>query len=113
MRQYGRDEWARTIAHTGLSRWAIWKTRKAGLLVVYGDVSINTAASNVRRNTGVPTEVAGARCQGVVHTQPIDQHRDKRGRNGCRQKRRLRQPSHEQRKTVGPKQSQRHRPSGD
>jgi len=36
-------------AHSGLSRGAIQKARKAGRLVVYGDGSINAAASDVRR----------------------------------------------------------------
>ena len=36
-------------AHAGLARGAIQKVRKAGLLVVYGDGSINAAASDVRR----------------------------------------------------------------
>ena len=36
-------------SHSGLSRGAIQKARKAGRLVVYGDGSINTAASDVRR----------------------------------------------------------------
>ena len=36
-------------AHSGLSRGAIQKARKAGRLVVYGDGSINAAASDARR----------------------------------------------------------------
>jgi hypothetical protein len=36
-------------AHSGISRGAIQKSRKAGRLVVYGDGSINAAASDVRR----------------------------------------------------------------
>ncbi len=36
-------------SHSGLSRGAIQKARKAGRLVVYGDGSINAAASDVRR----------------------------------------------------------------
>ena len=36
-------------AHSGLSRGAIQKARKASRLVVYGDGSINAAASDVRR----------------------------------------------------------------
>jgi len=36
-------------AHSGLSRGAIQKARKAGRLVVYRDGSINAAASDVRR----------------------------------------------------------------
>ena len=36
-------------AHSGLSRGAIQKARKAGRLVVYGDGSINVAASDARR----------------------------------------------------------------
>mgnify|MGYP006995570979 CR=1 FL=1 len=36
-------------AHSGLSRGAIQKARKASRLVVYSDGSINTAASDVRR----------------------------------------------------------------
>lgn len=36
-------------AHSGLSRGAIQKARKTGRLVVYGDGSINAAASDVRR----------------------------------------------------------------
>lgn len=36
-------------AHSGLSRGAIQKARRAGRLVVYGDGSINAAASDVRR----------------------------------------------------------------
>jgi len=36
-------------AHSSLSRGAIQKARKAGRLVVYGDGSINAAASDVRR----------------------------------------------------------------
>ena len=36
-------------AHAGLSRGAIQKARRAGRLVVYGDGSINAAASDVRR----------------------------------------------------------------
>jgi len=36
-------------AHSGLSRGAIQKARKAGRLVVYGDGSINAAGSDVRR----------------------------------------------------------------
>ena len=36
-------------AHSGLSRGAIQKARKAGRLVVYKDGSINAAASDVRR----------------------------------------------------------------
>jgi len=36
-------------AHSGLSRGAIQKARKAGRLVVYSDGSINTAASDARR----------------------------------------------------------------
>ena len=36
-------------AHSGLSRGAIQKARKSGRLVVYGDGSINAAASDVRR----------------------------------------------------------------
>ncbi len=36
-------------AHCGMSRGAIQKARKAGRLVVYGDGSINAAASDVRR----------------------------------------------------------------
>jgi hypothetical protein len=35
--------------HSGLSRGAIQKARKSGRLVVYGDGSINAAASDVRR----------------------------------------------------------------
>ena len=35
--------------HSGLSRGAIQKERKAGRLVVYGDGSINAAASDARR----------------------------------------------------------------
>ncbi len=35
--------------HSGLSRGAIQKARKTGRLVVYGDGSINAAASDVRR----------------------------------------------------------------
>ena len=36
-------------SHSGLSRGAIQKARKAGRLVVFGDGSINAAASDVRR----------------------------------------------------------------
>lgn len=36
-------------AHSGLSRGAIQKARKAGRLVVYGDGSINATASDARR----------------------------------------------------------------
>lgn len=36
-------------AHSGLSCGAIQKARKSGRLVVYGDGSINAAASDVRR----------------------------------------------------------------
>ncbi len=36
-------------AHSGISRGAIQKARKAGRLVVYSDGSINAAASDVRR----------------------------------------------------------------
>ncbi len=36
-------------AHSGLSRGAIQKARKSGRLVVYGDGSINAAASDTRR----------------------------------------------------------------
>jgi len=36
-------------AHSGLSRGAIQKARKAGRLMVYGDGSINAAASDARR----------------------------------------------------------------
>jgi hypothetical protein len=36
-------------AHSGISRGAIQKARKAGRLVVYGDGSINAAASDIRR----------------------------------------------------------------
>ena len=36
-------------AHAGLSRGAIQKARKSGRLVIYGDGSINAAASDVRR----------------------------------------------------------------
>ena len=36
--------------HSGLSRGAIQKARKAGRLVVYGDGSINAAASDARRS---------------------------------------------------------------
>jgi hypothetical protein len=36
-------------AHTGLSRGAIQKARKSGRLVVYGDGSINAAASDTHR----------------------------------------------------------------
>lgn len=36
-------------AHSGLSRGAIQKARKSGRLVIYGDGSINAAASDVRR----------------------------------------------------------------
>ena len=36
-------------AHSGLSRGAIQKARKAGRLTVYGDGSINASASDVRR----------------------------------------------------------------
>ena len=36
-------------AHSGLSRGAIQKARRASRLVVYGDGSINAAASDVRR----------------------------------------------------------------
>jgi hypothetical protein len=36
-------------AHSGLSRGAIQKARKAGRLVVYSDGSINAAASDMRR----------------------------------------------------------------
>ena len=36
-------------SHSGLSRGAIQKARKAGRLVVYGDGTINAAASDVRR----------------------------------------------------------------
>ena len=36
-------------AHSGLSRGAIQKARKTGRLVVYGDGSINAAASDARR----------------------------------------------------------------
>ena len=36
-------------SHSGLSRGAIQKARKAGRLVVYSDGSINAAASDVRR----------------------------------------------------------------
>ena len=35
--------------HSGLSRGAIQKARKAGRLVVYGDGSINAAGSDARR----------------------------------------------------------------
>ena len=37
-------------SHSGLSRGAIQKARKAGRLVVYGDGSINAAASDARRS---------------------------------------------------------------
>ena len=37
-------------SHSGLSRGAIQKARKAGRLVVYGDGSINTAGSDARRS---------------------------------------------------------------
>ena len=37
-------------SHSGLSRAAIQKARKAGRLVVYGDGSINAAASDARRS---------------------------------------------------------------
>jgi hypothetical protein len=37
-------------AHSGLSRGAIQKARKAGRLVVYTDGSINAAASDARRS---------------------------------------------------------------
>ena len=36
-------------SHSGLSRGAIPKARKAGRLVVYGDGSINAAGSDARR----------------------------------------------------------------
>jgi len=36
--------------HSGLSRGAIQKARKNGRLVVYGDGSINAAASDARRS---------------------------------------------------------------
>ena len=36
--------------HSGLSRGAIQKARKTGRLVVYGDGSINAAASDARRS---------------------------------------------------------------
>lgn len=36
-------------AHSSLSRGAVQKARKAGRLVVYGDGSINAAASDARR----------------------------------------------------------------
>jgi hypothetical protein len=36
-------------AHSGLSRGAIQKARKTGRLVLFGDGSINAAASDVRR----------------------------------------------------------------
>ena len=36
-------------AHSGLSRGAIQKARKTGRLVIYGDGSINAAASDARR----------------------------------------------------------------
>ena len=36
-------------SHSGLSRGTIQKERKAGRLVVYGDGSINAAASDARR----------------------------------------------------------------
>ena len=36
-------------AHSGLSRGAIQKARRASRLVVYSDGSINAAASDVRR----------------------------------------------------------------
>ena len=37
-------------SHSGLSRGAIKKARKAGRLVVFGDGSINAAASDARRS---------------------------------------------------------------
>ena len=37
-------------SHSGLSRGAIQKARKAGRLVVYGDGSINAAGSDARRS---------------------------------------------------------------
>ena len=37
-------------SHSGLSRGAIQKARKAGRLVVFGDGSINAAASDARRS---------------------------------------------------------------
>ena len=37
-------------SHSGLSRGAVQKARKAGRLLVYGDGSINAAASDARRS---------------------------------------------------------------
>ena len=46
---YGMSE-REYSGHSGLSRGAIQKARKAGRLVVYGDGSINAAASDARRS---------------------------------------------------------------
>lgn len=54
-------------AHSGLSRGAIQKARKAGRLVVYGDGSINAAASDVQRGE---------------MTDPDQQHRSTGGDSG-------------------------------
>ncbi|MGO4917169.1 hypothetical protein [Pseudogemmobacter sp. W21_MBD1_M6] len=54
-------------SHSGLSRGAIQKARKAGRLVVYGDGSINAAASDVRRGE---------------MTDPDQQHRSTGGDSG-------------------------------
>ena len=54
-------------SHSGLSRGAIQKARKAGRLVVFGDGSINAAASDVRRGD---------------MTDPDQQHRSTGGDSG-------------------------------
>ena len=46
---YGMSE-REYSSHSGLSRGAIQKARKAGRLVVFGDGTINAAASDARRS---------------------------------------------------------------
>ena len=46
---YGMSEREHS-SHSGLSRGAIQKARKAGRLVVFGDGTINAAASDARRS---------------------------------------------------------------
>ena len=46
-------------AHSGLSRGAIQKARRASRLVVYSDGSINAAASEVRRRVEIAGKLRG------------------------------------------------------
>ena len=48
------------FVHSGLSSGAIQKARKSGRLVVYGEGSINAAASDLRRSASVSFGAAGS-----------------------------------------------------